>query len=517
MRICCALVMALAVVSAPAVTQAAPIPTQPVYTNKAKFRIPYRYDPVEMQKLGAREIRLYMSTDQGRQWQLAQTVDPRARKFDFEAAADGEYWFAVRTLDARNTLHPQGEAVEPGLRVVVDTAAPSFSVTLQQIEPGRVELAWSAQDEHLDLTTMRLEYLQTGAANWDTVSIVPQPSGRTSWTTPQGGIVEVRGTVSDLAGNAQTAQARAQVAAGNPAARPAGPDFRQPIASQPVMGLAANLPNSIPGHLAPAPMPGVPQPGALDVPAPAAEIPQGLPLTSVSSDPQSRPDILQGRYPQNVTDGASSRTVNARKFQINYQIDEVGPSGVQSVELYITEDGGRKWFKYGNDPDVNSPFPVEVPRDGVYGFALRVRSGAGLAADPPLPGERPSIVITVDTLAPSIALMPPQQGSGANLNKITVSWQITEDHPAEASVLLSTAGDPAGPWEPLGTWMADTGSHSWTVGPGTPSRLYVRLTARDAAGNVSQMDTPQPILVDLTRPTARIVDVEAVGTPNFRP
>src|SRR6056300_1194008 len=69
-----------------------------VFTNRTRFQIPIRYNQEEMSRLGIKEIRLYTSIDQGRRWQLAQTVPPETQKFDFRATADGEYWFAVKTL-----------------------------------------------------------------------------------------------------------------------------------------------------------------------------------------------------------------------------------------------------------------------------------------------------------------------------------------------------------------------------------------------------------------------------------
>ena len=54
-----------------------------------------------------------------------------------------------------------------------------------EAEPGRVELGWSASDANIDPRQLRLEYMQTGEANWQQVSIVPQPVGRTSWSAPR--------------------------------------------------------------------------------------------------------------------------------------------------------------------------------------------------------------------------------------------------------------------------------------------------------------------------------------------
>ena len=116
----------MAVLLAAADVEAGIDPVQPVHTAKTRFRIPYRYDAAEMQKLGALEIRLYVSVDGGRSWRHAQTVAPSAGRFDFVAPGEGEYWFSVRTLDAQRRLHPPDDSTVAGLKVIVDFTPPEF-------------------------------------------------------------------------------------------------------------------------------------------------------------------------------------------------------------------------------------------------------------------------------------------------------------------------------------------------------------------------------------------------------
>ena len=164
---------AFAVVFAASVGHAAPIPDRAVHTNKTRFRIPYRFDQEEMQRLNAREIRLYVSTNQGTQWQQVQSVQPDDGRFEFQAPQDGEYWFAVKTLDGQGQLHPQGNVIEPGLKVIVDTAPPQFDITLRQSAPGRVQLEWNASDATLDPLQLKLEFIQAGGQQWQQVSVTP--------------------------------------------------------------------------------------------------------------------------------------------------------------------------------------------------------------------------------------------------------------------------------------------------------------------------------------------------------
>ncbi|OYW19058.1 MAG: hypothetical protein B7Z55_09580 [Planctomycetales bacterium 12-60-4] len=244
----------------------------------------------------------------------------------------------------------------------------------------------------------------------------------------------------------------------------------------------------------------------------------------MTSPDDQRPNIVQDRWPAATPTSEPStfrlngrqRIVNTLKFQLGYKVDDVGPSGVGGVDLYITPDNGRQWYRYGEDPDRTSPFEVQVPRDGEYGFTVRVRSGAGLGLEPPTPGESPSIQIVVDQTPPALELLPIRQGQGTDLNQITIQWKITEERPADKPVSIYYAPSPQGPWEPISGWRADTGSYAWSVGLGSPAQFWVRVVARDAAGNVTQAETTQPIVVDLARPTARIVDVEMMPTTTPR-
>ena len=526
-----ALILGTATLGWAAVCQADPVSLQTVHTNKSRFRIPYRYDAAEMKSLGAKEIRLYASTDRGLRWQHIQTVKPQAGRFNFEAVGDGEYWFAVRTLDGRNRLHPTGNLVEPELTVVVDTTAPRLEVSLRQLEAGKVQLAWRASDQNLDPTKLRLEYIQSGSADWQPVSVVPQASGQTAWTVQRGGMVAVRGSISDLANNMADAQSQVRVESA-PQGVPELPasDYRQPIANSNQQRFPASQFSS--GVNRPvSPPPQDPFSAFSNQPARTHRNPASAGMGStaitpmpfnqfVSSQPDARPDVFQPRYPATPEVGrdlqprSNGRIVNSRTFEIGYQVEQVGPSGVGSVEMYITQDNGRKWYKYGADPDHVSPFRIDVPQEGMYGFALRVLSGVGMSDNPPQAGDQPEIVIAVDTTPPIVNLLPVQQGQGVSLNTMLVRWQASDAHPADKSIAISYAVTAAGPWQPIDGWLSNSGSYLWTVGVKAPPKIYLRLSARDAAGNIAHTVSSQPIIVDMSKPSARFVDVESI---NFAP
>ena len=80
--------------------------------------------------------------------------------------------------------------------------------------------------------------------------------------------------------------------------------------------------------------------------------------------------------------------------------------------------------------------------------------------------------------------------------------------------MTNGAATPAGPWDYIGEPQLPntgaqlpntTGSYEWRVPKNVPVRVYLRLTVRDAAGNVSVAQTNAPQLVDFARPEAKIL------------
>lgn len=518
-------------------------PATPVHTNKTKFRIPFKFDAAEMQTLGAKEVRLYVSRDRGGTWHHAQTVAPDAGKFQFQAPGEGEYWFVVRTLDGQNRMHPDSPTMEPGLTVVVDTTPPQIRVELRETAPGRVQLAWAATDSHVDVSQLRLEYIQPGQPDWQVVSVVPRAIGQTEWSVPQAGMVAVRALVGDHAKNTGKSETQLRVAAAPEGGRPTAPASRHPVAL-PAPGVANDLaqsPLASTGEGGEGPAirersPVFAQPvssaagGLQVVDQPLPQL-SSVPTSSVptsdggtmrlspapgSGSVDTSPSIASGTSRTGESagwgdSGRKTRLINSRRFHLGYSIQDVGPSGVGAVEIYATDTDGQRWFRYGEDTDRQSPAVIEVPGEGIYGFALCVRSGAGLSSEPPVNGTPPPIVVRVDQTAPTIEIAGVEQGRGGTANRVVVNYRYNDDHPADQPIQISFSATGTDPWQPIQGWQENTGRFVWVVGPNVPARFYLRVEARDAAGNVRSVATNQPVLIDLSRPTARIIDIEAQG------
>lgn len=511
----------------------------PLHTNNPRFRIPFQFQADELARIGAVEVQLHVSTDGGN-WSVVEAVPPSAQRFTFEAPRNGEYRFAVRTVDRQGRAFPEG-GLQPSLTVVVDDRPPQLSLSVFEQGPGQFSVQWQATDDHLDASSLRIEYLDSRSGVWQPLSVSAAADGIARWSDPGAEEVLVRGTVSDLAGNSADASANGKTsrrASSEPTNdyRREQPDLREPVADARPAPPPTELTSARPAlpvilpNMPHAPVPALPVsearwagPSAVGSSVAPGTLSPGGPQTAadpieVAPPPVAANDAGATVPPTRISSAASAaavneRRVNSRTFRIGYELRDVGPSGVGSVELYITEDNGARWFHYGADPDRQSPFDVVVPRDGRYGFAIRVRNGIGLVSDPPQPSERPEIVVVVDQTRPSARLNPLQQQVTTGGPQVIITWTVQDDCLAERPVSLFYSASPTGPWEQITGWIANQGRHVWSVAPSAPQSIYVRLEARDAAGNLSETVTDQPLLIDPSRPTARILEVESIGAP----
>lgn len=511
---------------------------EPIHTSQTRFRIPYQFDPNEMARIGATEIRLYGSEDRGKTWKQLQSVPPRKGKFDFKTQKDGEYWFAVKTANQQGRLFPATPVIEPGLKVIVDTTSPTIELTSKKNANGRIELSWKIMDANVDLSSFGLEYRRSGEKKWQTMIVAPALEGSTTWTVANTGTIEVRAHVQDLADNDLTEVIEIDAMTATPVKaedkQPFAPDFTQPIANDPPSVVAK--PEEANGHgnesTADASTPGnwtaspASEPGLADlkqsVQSPRASAESKSNLMTIKQVPISsaqKPVINPGRSRSPKADAATgklvsqtaakSRTVRSNNFQITYELDEIGPSGIGAVELYISPNGGAQWWKYGNDADKKSPVHVRVPEDGEYSFIIRAVNGVGYGAPQPQAGDLPTTIVVVDRSAPEIRMSPIQQGQGRDANRLTFQWDITDNMLQERPVSLFYAAEANGPWKPISAGLKNTGFHEWTVPAEAASELYFKIEAVDRAGNKSFQHTATPLMIDLATPTARVLGIES--------
>jgi hypothetical protein len=199
--------------------------------------------------------------------------------------------------------------------------------------------------------------------------------------------------------------------------------------------------------------------------------------------------------------------VNSRRIRLNYNIAEVGPSGISAVELWATRDGST-WQRYSNEPPPAGPLCVQVAEEGRYGFSLVVKNGLGVASPAPQTGDAPQMWVEVDETCPSVQLTECCCGKGTDAGSLHIGWTASDENLASKGVTISTAVSKEGPWTPIASGLENTGKHVWKMPKDTPFEFYVKVESADRAGNVGGDHTPRPVKVDLARPRGTIIGVE---------
>jgi hypothetical protein len=203
--------------------------------------------------------------------------------------------------------------------------------------------------------------------------------------------------------------------------------------------------------------------------------------------------------------------VNSKTIRLNYKIEEQGPSGVSSVQLWYTQDG-RNWQKHQEIPEAKSPLVFDVHAEGLYGFTLVVRSGVGLGESPPQVGDPPQVWVEVDLTKPSVQILGVDVGRGPDKGKLTITWRAVDKNMAAQPITVSYAQQKDGPWTVIEKNLENTGRHVWQMNPSTvPYKFFVRVEAVDKAGNVGSADTEKHVIVDLAQPKGVILEVEPAG------
>lgn len=235
--------------------------------------------------------------------------------------------------------------------------------------------------------------------------------------------------------------------------------------------------------------------------APGEAVPSGPPVGFVP-----RPTAAKVNDP---TEESSDhpRMVKSERFELDYDVEEIGRAGVAKVEVWGTKNGGKTWESYGVDADNRSPITVKVDGEGLYGFRIVIESGAGLRGDAPRPGDKPDVWVGVDTTKPMVRITGAEVGIGLQAGDMVIRWDAHDARLAERPISIYYSTKAGGPWVTIATGLENSGRFVWRLDTDAPERVYLRIAVRDEAGNVEQYDTPDPVGLDPIRPKGRIRSV----------
>ncbi|WP_074317092.1 hypothetical protein [Singulisphaera sp. GP187] len=505
-------------IAAPPSTRASRVPT--LYHKNRSFRIPFNVDPAERSRL--KEVQLWVSNDDGFTWKPNTSTTPDRPSFTFKATEDNEYWFAVRTLDTEGRLFPSdNDQVEPSMKVIVDTKPPSLVLQSDGRRGSGASVRWEVHDEHLTLGSLAIEYQVDGADKWRKVPITRLGLiGSETWDAGTAEPITVRAQIEDHAGN--IAQTTISLAGGTPSnpglsASEDGEFMAPPALASPAHSSGSGFPtpgansrSTEPRDVFPPPTRvskrNVPEPRNL--PEPVDRDPNPFAGSSDRAAELSRGSAVN----EPPAAGNKSLLVKDLHFPLKYEVDNAGPDGPNTVELFISQDGGRTWTQRVEDQDRVSPIEVDLPSEGTFGLCLVARSASGLGDLPPSPGDAPQIWVEVDTTPPSVVMLkPPEVGTGRHVGKVAITWRATDFHLGHRPVSLSWRADRAGDnWQPIAPPMENTGLYIWNTPPNLPPRIHIRIEVADTLGNVGAVETTEmgSVIVDRSRPKSRIIGLD---------
>jgi hypothetical protein len=205
--------------------------------------------------------------------------------------------------------------------------------------------------------------------------------------------------------------------------------------------------------------------------------------------------------------GVNVRIVNSKRISINFELKDVGKSGIATLELWYTRNEGRKWQKYDERSDPQSPYVVEVSEEGLYGFTLVARNKAGGGEPPPKVGDPPQIWVEVDLTKPVVHLQDVLVGRGAEMGTLTITYTAGDKNLARRPITLSYAEKLEGPWVPIAANEENTGRYVWRMPESVPYQFHVRVEAADKAGNTGSAETSKPVIVDLSQPKVQVIGI----------
>jgi hypothetical protein len=491
------------------------------YTKNLSFDLPILMDDATRATL--REVCLYVKTPTGN-WTRQESAAPHMTRFAHKVPQDGEYWFSLVTVDKQGKMTPSDVNTEPpGLRVVVDTAAPTLQVQPWTGSDGDVGVRCTIQDANPDPASVKV-VLRSPTGDVPLEAVPNQPG--TFRVRPEQATGMVRVSATDLAGNSASREVSlaelgggVKVAANMPTMLPnlppASPKLPATELPAPTKEAVAVTKDAV------APMPKMlPQIVSETVPAAAPVLPPTLPpvlpqpAQGVVVESQYKPPTMLPLDPTSKSGSAQKQLINTTRANVDYRIDQVGPSGVGKVEVYMTTDQGMSWHRLCEDTDRRTPADLELPGEGLFGIRLAITNGNGFGGTPPARGDTPHCWIEVDTTCPFVQFRSAELvgGNGA----LEIRWAASDKNLGHDCVSLFYRTRPDGTWQPIARGLKNDGTYRWSFPREAGSQFYFKVEVVDQAGNVGRAESATPVVLDMTEPRASVVGVSGTTSSATR-
>jgi len=210
------------------------------------------------------------------------------------------------------------------------------------------------------------------------------------------------------------------------------------------------------------------------------------------------------RSDSNRVSTSKTRMTSAMHFELDYEFDAAAANGVRSVELWGTRDQGKTWSRWHIDADRQSPVDVRVNAEGRYGFQIVIVGNNGLAGNAPRNGDDADLWVGVDTTAPIVEITTATYGVGEHAGELDIRWQASDASFGERPMSILFSDKATGPWTTIAADIPNSGQYFWPIDPRVPEQLFLRMEARDQAGNFAEYRLPASINLSGFTPKARI-------------
>ena len=550
-----------------------------IRTKHLVFSIPFRLPAKPSPDSAPQRVTLSVSKDQGGTWEQASEASPSAGSFTYRATADGEYWFRLRSVDAKGRTRG-GEG--PDMRVLVDAAGPHIAARVWKGTDGEIVCRYAAIDDSVRLDSLTFEYRGKGDTSWKKIAAVgilarESPAHMVGeeiwWAGEKVEEMTVRIAISDSAGNKTTR---------NFLLEPTDPSIDQaalskelgamplPTQEMPMHGQAPGVPASAqtsgllarqtaapgiaatPGSwaaesatawsseassgtstLAPQsvlvkrvgsgdlsgfePQIAAQDPKRSDILAGnGLQLPAGVAAQNPEADTASAPAFASGIGPRSGGQsleyrGKALQLVRSRRFAWDYEFQSDRPdTDPIRVELWSTRDGGVTWQCSAVDDDDKSPINIALPSSGLYGFRLEVVPDIPDPEGGPRSGDMPDSWVGIDDEPPQVELIEVTRTKTGEPGGILLRYTSHDQLLVPRSGRLLYSPNMDGPWATIAESVETQGEYRWQPARSVPAKVFVRVEATDAAGNVGSATSGEKVSLSTSRVIGKLGGVRSL-------
>ena len=113
-------------------------------------------------------------------------------------------------------------------------------------------------------------------------------------------------------------------------------------------------------------------------------------------------------------------------------------------------------------------------------------------------------------------LMAVEPADSNSTGQLILRWRAEDDNLEARPIALYYSSRPAGPWSVIAADLENTGEFVWRVERHVPDRCYLRLEARDMAGNKGAFQTLEPVTIERPNPSAQFRTAVPTGAATTR-